>query len=126
VARARNDADRAIDLLMILIRARRTRSTTHLARWQVSAKLVGVARDHTPGVDVQMQRGRSPLPSRPSTVTLKRIAGMVSGKRRMPGVKVISVMIRIRIVTHHANVASIDSSSQCSEHRQCAERGQHR
>ena len=85
---------------MILIRARRARSTTHLGRWQVSAKLAGVTRDHTPWMDAQMQRGRSPLPPRPGTVTLKQIAGMVSGKGSVPSVSVVSVMIDIRIVTH--------------------------
>jgi hypothetical protein len=126
VERARNEADRASSLADDIDSARRTRSTTHLAKWQVLAKLAGVTRDHTPWVDVQMQRGRSPLPSRPGTVTLKHIAGMVSGKSRVPGVNVISVMICVRIVTHSANIASIDSSSQYSERRQCAERGQQR
>jgi hypothetical protein len=61
---------------------------------------VGVTRDHTPWMDAQMQRGRSPLPPRPGTVTLKHIAGMVSGKGSVPSVSVVSVMIDIRIVTH--------------------------
>jgi hypothetical protein len=51
-------------------------------------------------MDAQMQRGRSPLPPRPGTVTLKHIAGMVSGKGSVPSVSVVSVMIDIRIVTH--------------------------
>jgi hypothetical protein len=82
---------------MILIRAR---STTNLGRWQVSAKLAGVTRDHAPWMDAQMQRGRSPLPPRTGTVTLKQIAGMVGGKGSVPSVSVVSVMIGIRIVTH--------------------------
>ena len=71
-----------------------------LGRGQVSAKLAGVTRDHTPWMDAQMQRGRSPLPPRPGTATLKHIAGMVSGKGSVPSVSVVSVMIDIRIVTH--------------------------
>ena len=47
-----------------------------------------------------MQRGRSPLVPSPGTVTLKRIAGMVSGKGGVPSVNVVSVMIDIRIVIH--------------------------
>jgi hypothetical protein len=51
-------------------------------------------------MDAKMQRGRSPLPPRPGIVTLKQIAGMVSGKGSVPSVSVVSVMIDIRIVTH--------------------------
>src|SRR5437773_12429971 len=110
---------------MTLTRVTRTRSTTLLARWQVSAELVGVARDHAPWMTVQMQSGRSPLVPKPDIVMLKRIAGMISGKGGVPRVDVVSVTIGRRIVTHQANVARADSNSQCSEHRQCAERGQH-
>jgi hypothetical protein len=63
---------------------------------------------------------------RPGTVTFKRIAGVVGGKADVPGVNVLSVMVGTRIVIHQANVATVDSSSQCSERRQSAERGQYR
>jgi len=75
-------------------------------------------------MDTQMQGGRCPLTPRPGCVTLERIARMVCRKGGVPGVNVISVMISVRIVTHQANVVRADSDSQCSEHRQCAERGQ--
>jgi hypothetical protein len=97
-----------------------------LARWQMSTELVGVARDHAPWMTVQMQRGRSPLMPKPHIVMLKRIAGMISGKGGVPGVNVVSVTIGRRIVIHQVKVARADSSSQCSEHRQCAECGHHR
>lgn len=77
-------------------------------------------------MDVQVQPGRSPLVPRAGAVARKRIAGMVSGKSGIPSVNVVSVMIGVRIVIHYANVVRADSSSQCSEHRQCAERGQQR
>ena len=85
---------------MILIRAGRTRSTTHLGRWQVSAELAGISCDHAPWVDVKVQRGRSPLVLRPGTVALKLVAGMAYGKGGIPSVNVVSVMIGIRIVIH--------------------------
>lgn len=71
-----------------------------------------------------MQCGRGPLVLRARAVVLKRIARMVSGKGAMPGVNVVSVMTGIRIVIHQANVVRVDSSSQRSERRQCAGRGQ--
>jgi hypothetical protein len=73
-----------------------------------------------------MQGGRNPLVPKPGIVVLKRIAGMIGGKGGMPGVKVVSVTTGKRIVIHQANVVRADSSSQCSEYRQCAECGQHR
>ena len=111
---------------MTLTRATRTPSTTLLAQWQVSTELAGVTRDHTPWMTVQMQRGRSPLMPKPGIVMLKRVAGMVSGKGGVPSVNIVSVTIGIRIVIHKANVVRADSSSQCSESRQCAEGGQDR
>jgi hypothetical protein len=51
-------------------------------------------------MDVQVQRGRSPLVLRADTVMLKRIAGVVGDKGGVPGVSVISVIIGIRIVIH--------------------------
>jgi hypothetical protein len=51
-------------------------------------------------MDVQVQRGRSPLVLRADAVALKRIAGTVSGKGGVPSVNVLSVMIGIRIVIH--------------------------
>ena len=92
----------------------------------MSTELVGVARDHAPWMTVQMQRGCSPLVPEPGIVMLKRIAGMISGKGGVPGVNVVSVTIGRRIVIHQVNVARADSSSQCSEYRQCAECGHHR
>lgn len=56
---------------------------------------------------------------------LKRITRVVSGKGGIPGVNVVSVMTCIRIVIHQVNVTRVDSSSQHSEYRQCAKRGQH-
>ena len=99
---------------------------TPLSIWQTSAELVGIACDHAPWMTVQMQRGRSPLVPKPSIVMLKRVAGMISGKGGIPGVNVVSVTTSKRIVIHQANLARADSSSQCSEHRQRAECGQHR
>ena len=102
------------------------RGPTLSARWQMSTELVGVARDYAPWMAVQMQRGRSPLVPKPGIVMLKRIAGMISGKGGVPGVNVAGVTIGRRIVIHQVNLVRADSSSQCSERRQCAECGHHR
>jgi hypothetical protein len=76
-----------------------------LGRWQASAKLAGVTRDHAPWMDIQLQRGRSPPVLRTDIVALEPVAGMVGGKGGIPVVNVVSVMPCIRIVIHQTNVS---------------------